>query len=111
MWFDARAKLAEIAGQPPATFAAAVPTVSQLSHRPKANKPALRVAEVASVATPPPEEPETFPHGVSVTGSPKTWTGRIVSLDDWRNLSEWEKHGSKGMLWCGNRKQWVPHDR
>ena len=61
MWFDARAKLAEIAGQPPATSAttatkapAAPPVsqVSQVSQRPKAKKPALRVASVAAVAMP-----------------------------------------------------------
>ena len=51
MWFDARAKLNEIAGQPPATSAATARPVSQVSQRPEAQKPALRVASVASVAT------------------------------------------------------------
>ncbi|TQM94555.1 hypothetical protein [Roseinatronobacter monicus] len=70
MWFDARAKLAEIAGQPPATSATtatqapAAPPVSQVSQPPEAQKPALRVASVASVAavaTPPRSKPETAP--------------------------------------------------
>lgn len=64
MWFDARAKLAEIAGQPPATSATtatqapAAPPVSQVSQPPEAQKPALRVASVATVATPPRSKPE-----------------------------------------------------
>lgn len=39
---------------------------------------------------------ESFPHGLSAGGRPKTWTGRIVSLDEWRNLTEGEKHGQDG---------------
>lgn len=62
MWFDVRAKLAEIEGQAPATSATtatqappplSVSQVSQLSQPPEAQKPAFRVASVASVATPP----------------------------------------------------------
>lgn len=62
MWFDARAKLAEIVGLPPATSATpateapAVPPMSQMSQmsqRPEARQPALHVASVATVATPP----------------------------------------------------------
>lgn len=44
MWFDVRAKLAEIEGRPPATIS--TPATKQAD-------PAPRVAEVASVATPP----------------------------------------------------------
>jgi len=70
MWFDARAKLAEIAGNPLATSAttatqapAAPPVsqVSQVSQPPEAQKPALRVASVASVATPPRVKSEPAP--------------------------------------------------
>ena len=59
MWFDARAKLAEIAAQPPATSATTatqvqaarpVSQVSRVSQRLEAQKPAFLVA---SVATPP----------------------------------------------------------
>ena len=59
MWFDARAKLAEIAGQPPATSATTatnapiVRPVSQVSQPPETQNPAFRVASVATVATPP----------------------------------------------------------
>jgi len=68
---------------------------------------APRVAEVAIVATPPARKPEpkpsteTFPHGLSVTGQPKTWMGRIVPLDDWKQLSDWDRDGSSGKLWNG----------
>ncbi|TDL85814.1 hypothetical protein [Meridianimarinicoccus aquatilis] len=45
-----------------------------------------------------------FAHG---TGDrPRTWTGRIVSLDDWRTLTEWERHGPNGRRWCGIARQW-----
>lgn len=62
MWFDARAKLAEIAGQHPVTSAttatqapAASPVsqVSRVSQAPEARKPVFRAATVAGVATPP----------------------------------------------------------
>ena len=65
MWFDARAKLAEIAGEPAATSATTatqapaarpVSQVSRLSQPPVAQKPALHVASVAGVATPPDPE-------------------------------------------------------
>ena len=70
MWFDAHAKLAEIAGAPPATSATsatrtpmrrAVSQLSQLSQAPKAENPAPRVAIVASVATPPKSKAEPAP--------------------------------------------------
>jgi hypothetical protein len=118
MWFDARAKLAEIAGQPPAASATQAPVASPLSRLSQMSQPpaspnmAPHVAEVASVATPSAQKakpdpcPETFRHGVSFTGKPLTWTGRIVSLDAWRILTEWEKHGPNGRHWNGITKRW-----
>ena len=41
-------------------------------------------------------EPDMWRHGASVAGNPLTWTGRVVSLDAWRNLTEWERHGPDG---------------
>ena len=70
MWFDVRAKLAEIEGRPPATSAtpatqapAARPVsqMSQVSQPPEARKPVSRVASVASVATPPRPKPDPAP--------------------------------------------------
>lgn len=68
MWFDARAKLAEIAGKPPATSATtatqalAAPPVSQMSQvsqHPEAKTPAPHVATVATVAAP--RNPDRLP--------------------------------------------------
>lgn len=50
---------------------------------------------------------DPFRHGRGVTGDPRTWTGRIFSLDDWRRLSDWERHGPDGRLWCGCCRGWV----
>ena len=47
-------------------------------------------------------------HGLGPNGNPRTWTGRVVSLDDWRRLSAWERHGSTGQLWNGMTRQWEP---
>lgn len=66
---------------------------------------------VAPQPQPAKEKPqETFPYGMAcgMGDMPRTWTGRVVSLADWRNLTDWERNGPKGMLWCGKRKQWVP---
>lgn len=45
-------------------------------------------------------------HGFALDGHPKTWTGNIVSLDEWRQLSEWEKHGPDGRHWNGLTQLW-----
>ena len=127
MWFDPHAMRAENVGHPHATSATTatqtpavrpVSQVSRLSQALQVQKPAFRVA---SVAPPLPEAASSalngreaearFPHAYSALGGPVTWTGRVVSLDEWRSLTDWERHGPKDMLWCGKRKQWVPHDR
>ena len=36
----------------------------------------------------------------------RTWTGRVVSLADWRNLTDWERHGPKGRHWNGLTREW-----
>lgn len=102
MWFDASTALSELGdgrendAQPPATIA--TPATSP-----------TRVAIVAGVATPPAQnaESDAFRHGVSVAGHPLAWTGRVVSLADWRRLSEWEKHGPDGRMWDGITRQWI----
>jgi len=116
MWFDAQAKLAEIVGEPPATSATSatqapaarpVSQLSQVSQRPDAQKPA---PAVASVATPLPSarpvEPGAAPYNKSPGGRVLTWTGRVVSLDAWRELTEWERHGPNGRHWCGLCRCW-----
>ena len=104
MWFDAKAKLAEIAGDTLATSATTAtqpPPVSQLSRVSQAPVAEIHtfVAKVASVATP--SAPRTEPDGETVGGRAVTWTGKVVSLDDWRHLTAWEKHGPDGWHWCG----------
>ena len=47
-----------------------------------------------------------YRHGTTFDGTPKTWTGKIVSLDQWRRLSEWEKHGPDGKHWNGKTHLW-----
>ena len=48
-----------------------------------------------------------IPHGRSPGGRPLTWTGRVVSLESWRSMSEAERHGPRGLIWCGIRRAWV----
>ena len=140
MWFDVRAKLAEIEGRPPATSAtpatqapAARPVsqMSQVSQPPEARKPVSRVASVASVATvatpPRPEpdpapparaegldpDPDGFPYGTACDMGlyPRTWTGRVVSLAAWRTLTDWERHGPRGRHWNAATGQWEQPER
>ena len=129
MWFDVAAALAELGAQPaagcairatPDPEARPVSRVSQVSQPPDAGRRA-HVAEVATVATPPVQpdtpapsrqeapaapDPDTFRHGRSLNGDPLTWTGRIVPLHVWRDLSEWERHGPNGRVWCGVAREW-----
>ncbi len=112
--FDPRAALAEIENRQatPATFATPATQPPEI---------APHVANVADVAAPRTQIPEIEPqktssagsdtrHGFAVNGNPKTWTGKVVSLADWRGLSDWEKHGPDGRVWCGITKQWIQTD-
>lgn len=49
---------------------------------------------------------DDWKHGVAINGYPRTWTGKVVSLDAWRELSEWERHGPNGRVWNGISKSW-----
>lgn len=117
MWLDVRAKLAEIEGCAPATTATIATGWAE---------PVPRVAEVAEVATPPRVkseiapparadglDPDAFPYGTACNlgDAPRTWTGRIVSLDEWRRLTQWEKHGPNGRHWNGITRQWEKPER
>ena len=132
MWFDTRAKLAEIASHPSATSATTatqapagrvMSQLSQLSQAPESGKPVSPVAVVASVATSPPAkshqipparaggaqpDPDGFPYGTACDLGlfPRTWTGRIVSLAGWRDLTEWERHGPRGRHWNAATARW-----
>lgn len=104
MWFDANAALSELGAgrdndtQPSATIAT---SVTQVQRTPR------NVAGIAGVATPPAQKREidVFRHDVSAAGHPLTWTGRVVSLADWRKLTEWERHGPDGRMWNGIKQR------
>lgn len=120
MWFDPYKAIIGIDRSPPATPAT---TATNRADRPS------RVAEVADVATMPRlipeiEQPahrapevrprrEIYPYGTAcdMGDAPRTWTGRVVSLDEWRRLTEWEKHGPNGRLWNGITRQWEQPER
>ena len=115
MLFDVQAALAEILSGPLATSATQNPKhapVSRVSQRPKPEHPPPADVLIfpPQPSAPAPSRPvdDPFRHGQSVTGSPRTWTGRVVSLADWAKLSDWEKHGSTGKLWNGLTHQWEP---
>ena len=133
MWFDPYKALAEIEARgacddpPSASPQPVLSVVSVLSEGGQPIPPAAtgpgRIAQIARIARPPvqnpeigreaarPEDlpaPEAFAHGRSVTGKPLTWTGRVVSLEAWRRLSDWERHGSTGKMWNGLSRQWEP---
>lgn len=98
------------------TQPAAMPVLSVLSVLSEGGTP----DPAPLVATPPRSKPEPapsarpevirggFPYGTtcSLGDAPRTWTGRIVSLSDWRALSDWERHGPNGRLWCGLCRVW-----
>jgi hypothetical protein len=46
-------------------------------------------------------------HGRNAVVLHRTWTGGIVSLDAWRRLTDWERRGPTGKLWCGICSTWV----
>ncbi len=50
--------------------------------------------------------PGPVPDKVGVGGRPVTWTGKIVNLDEWRRLTDWERHGPNGRMWNGKTQQW-----
>ena len=101
MWFDVQQALSEIEG-------GTLPTLPPKPVTPASPLAPVGVADVASVATPPALNGKTdhHRHGVSVAGHPLTWTGRVVSLADWRRLTAWERHGPDGQHWNGITQQW-----
>ena len=126
MWFDVAAALAAVEGGPqpapeahtPATSATTAANLrpesqlSRVSQPPEARPAALRVANVAGVARPQPapsapDGPDPPRHGRTATGARRTWTGRPVTPAEWRNLTEWQRHGPNGRHWCGIARAWI----
>ena len=118
MLFDVQAALAEILSEPPpatvatpATNRANVAEVAGVAGTtaPK-QKPADVLPFIARPCAPTPSrhDVETFSHGLCHhTGRPRTWTGKVVALKDWRGLSVWERTGPAGRLFCGVFREWV----
>ncbi len=102
-FFDTKSALAKIENQgcTPATSATSATQETQ-------NTP--HVADVAArqgrKAENPPSPDDVSPYGQTSGGRQRTWTGKVVSLDDWRTLSEWERHGSTGKVWNGMTRAW-----
>ena len=114
MWFDPYKALAEISDAPPATSATTATSRA-------------RVAKVANVATLPRPKPQPAPPNRLVRLNPdagdlpngtacdlglfpRTWTGRVVSLAAWRELTEWERHGPRGRHWNAATGSWESKD-
>lgn len=124
MLFDVQAALDEILSSPlatPATVAtpalevAPVSRVSQVSRSQPAelqNVHALPVSQKSRASQSQPAEntrdaAADLPRAFSITGRPLTWAGRVVSLDEWRGLSAWDRHGPNGRMFCGACHEWV----
>lgn len=58
-------------------------------------------------ATPPPTEMDSAPlPDLTGAGRVRTWTGRVVSLEAWRRLSTWDRHGPNERHWDGRTASW-----
>ncbi len=121
MFFDAQAALAEILkSEPPPAIRAipAIPTpVLPPNSRNSRNSRGVPTEMENRVARPFPEisnaavistGPQSIRHGRDMNGNPKTWTGGAVTLAAWRNLSDWDRHGSTGKVWNGLTRAWEP---
>lgn len=65
-------------------------------------------SKAGHVTTPPcPGQPSGDPPELdTISGRPRTWTGRVVSLEEWRRLTKWERFGPNGRHWNGNSRRW-----
>ncbi|MCM2560919.1 hypothetical protein M8756_02345 [Lutimaribacter sp. EGI FJ00015] len=103
MWFDAQAELAKLGGGRESDACTPATLATSATQRD-------RVAIVADVAPPrpsaKPDTPGPAPYCESPGGRALTWTGRVVSLDAWRALTEWERRGPHGRRWNGITRQW-----
>ncbi len=78
--------------------------LSQKSHLSRVPCGEIRTFEPRS------RDDDVSPYGQAIGGLQRTWTGKVVSLSDWHNLSEWERHGSTGKLWNGITRKWEPDE-
>lgn len=121
MLFDVQSALAEIMGASPATTATPAtngPNVASAegvaAQRPEI-PPSANVlpfaAQPSALAPKKLDQERTLLHGVSdFSDRPRTWTGKVVALDEWRRLSDWEREGPAGRLWSGLCRAWVANN-
>jgi hypothetical protein len=88
------------------------PTCPTENEGTEAENPHGFTAQYAREARPVSDESEAFPYGTACNlgDTPRTWNGHVVSLAKWHRLSEWEKHGPNGRLWCGCCRAWLPRE-
>ena len=115
MLFDVQAALSDILNSPPAPcdsrdFRNSTGAKSQQSResQPQAVPFDFATGQPKPSAPTPSQDANTPP--LTDTGRVKTFTGKIVSLEEWRNLPEWEQRGPNGRLWCGICREWVAGD-
>lgn len=118
--FDVQAALTEIMASETATLATSATrqlgtgTVSQVSrvsqgHRADITPPprVISLSQPHSVPSAAQDEGDACRQVRSLGNRRRTWTGRVVSLDEWRKLSFWDRHGPDGRLYCGICRSWV----
>jgi hypothetical protein len=105
MLFDVKAALAEILDG-----GVAIPAISAISEEePPAKSQESRQSQPSHVDPPTQADDNASdpPAPVSADGYCRTWSGRIVRLDEWRRLSEWDRHGPDGRMFCGICREWT----
>jgi hypothetical protein len=110
MWFDAQYALSCLDGAEQPRPKAAPPQEPETTSEPILAGIAGLAGGAAQISKTQPSVRQTeitFPYGESVGGRPLTCTGRVVSLDAWRSLTAWEKHGPNGWRWCGQSRAWT----
>ena len=122
MWFDVQAALAEIDALPEAENARSEPQprATRATRATQRAENAVQVAQVARVARTRPAEPEIAAPEIrpqpSAPAAPKAgcmvrlvWSGEWVSADRYAAMSERERLGPQGEVFCG--KCWQERDR
>ena len=112
MLFDVQAALSDILNSPPAPcdFRDSRDSTGAQSRESQQSQPqavpfGTDTEQPKPSAPAPSRDADTPP--LTDTGRVKTWTGKIVSLDDWRNMSDWDRHGPNGRIWCGIHREWI----
>lgn len=90
----------------PFTENPSLPPALPVQEEPDTATSVVPVAAREARLTPASPEENPYPYGCAINGNPKTWTGRVVRVDEWNALSEWDRHSSTGKLWNGITRQW-----